>query len=644
MWKTTLGLIALLIAGITAQTAEDYKIDALPGLDPKEAEGLTQYAGHIEITPEMNSNIFFWMIEQVHETNPQKLIIWLNGGPGCSSMDGLFLENGPYRVNPDMTVNISTGGWQDHATIVYVDQPVGTGFSFTDMSGYSKNMGEIVDGFMLFLEKFFVIFPQLKEQDMYLAGESFAGTYIPYFTTRMLENNKNKDDLKYNLKGIAIGNGWIAPEHQYDAYYDFAIQNDLLNGTHKQFAETTLKKCHQIMKEQGDDLQVHISTCEDVLTAIVDSSVFVEDNAKYCINQYDIRLTNEKYPSCGMAWPHELTEVTTYLRTPELVRAIHADKQSGGWVECATAVSRRLDNTNSNSAYNHTNDMFSGDQDLICNVLGTQYLISNMTWNGAKGFDDSKVEDWFIDDKTVGSYTEARNLTLVIIHDGSHMVPYDKPIETLDMINRFMGVGDNQVKGLASRVGDDASVQPEGEGTDSPAQGEEDPWAKYYSWGTSALIVVLLFAGLLGYCWCKSRKGKQGYSRPPTTSRGAPASSGTVFGGGFLGLFGKGKQNKRPKLRLDDQDDTNELDELVIETPTLFAAEDYSDGDDQHHVSNSGTNVLQTATSGTPSSNTNSKQTRFAIAEDEDDDDDFEDFADWDEETNIGDKKGDKRH
>ncbi|KAI7853199.1 serine carboxypeptidase-domain-containing protein [Circinella umbellata] len=581
MLKSTLSLLATFIVTIAAQTADDYKVDTLPGLDIKDAEGLTQqYAGHIEIAPDTNSNLFFWMIEQAQKTNPEKLIIWLNGGPGCSSMDGLFLENGPYRVNPDLSVNISSGGWQDHATIVYLDQPVGTGFSFSDMSGYSKNMLEIVDGFMLFLDKFFEIFPKLKEQDLYIAGESFAGTYIPYFTTKILENNKNKNSNKYNLQGIAIGNGWISPEHQYDAYYDFAVQNDLLNGTHKEYAKTTLDKCHQFMEKQGDDLQVHVNTCESVLTSIVDNSVYVDDNIKYCINQYDIRLTKEQYPSCGMAWPYELSDVTTYLRRPELVRAVHADKQSGGWTECSSAVSKKLDGTNSKSAYSMIPEilneipilLFSGDQDLICNVLGTQYLIGNMTWNGAQGFEEAKVENWFIDNKTVGSYTEARNLTLVIINDGSHMVPYDKPIETLDMMNRFMGVGNNQVKGLSSRIGenkDDSSiVKPQGQETNPPNDEEQekkeenDPWAQYYSWGTSALIVVLLFTGLLGYCWYKNRKNKQQGYRAPPSSRGAPGSSsspGRVFGGGFLGLFGKGKRNKRPKLRLDDQDDTNEL-------------------------------------------------------------------------------------
>ena len=70
----------------------------------------------------------------------------------------------------------------------------------------------------------------------------------------------------------------------------------------------------------------------------------------------------------------------------------------------------------------------------------------------------------------------------------------------------------------------------------------------------------------------------------------------------------------------------------MIETPTLFAAEEYSD--DEHRVGNVGEAAA-------PKSK---QQTRFAIAEDEDEDDDFEEFADWDEEPTSVDKKGDKRH
>lgn len=73
-----------------------------------------------------------------------------------------------------------------------VDQPVGTGFSFANTDSYMHNMDQITEEFVSFIDKLFITFPQLKSQDLYIAGESFAGTYIPYFTARLLELNKEK--------------------------------------------------------------------------------------------------------------------------------------------------------------------------------------------------------------------------------------------------------------------------------------------------------------------------------------------------------------------------------------------------------------------------------------------------------------------
>ncbi|KAG1324098.1 hypothetical protein G6F62_009291 [Rhizopus arrhizus] len=205
-------LFALLaITGVICQKAEDYKIKSLPGIDITTL-GFSQYAGHIELSKKSNANIFFWMIEQEEKTDPGNVIIWLNGGPGCSSMDGLFLENGPFRVEKNLSLSINEGGWQNYATNIYVDQPVGTGFSFADSDSYVHTLTETTDGFIQFIDKLFMIFPNLRQQSLYLSGESFAGSYIPYFASRLLDLNKEKE--QYNLKGIAIGNGWISAKHQ----------------------------------------------------------------------------------------------------------------------------------------------------------------------------------------------------------------------------------------------------------------------------------------------------------------------------------------------------------------------------------------------------------------------------------------------
>lgn len=94
-----------------------------------------------------------------------------------------------------------------------MDQPVGTGYSFADWDSYMHNMTQITEEFIQFMDKLYDIFPKLRQQDLYIAGESFAGSYIPYFANRILKLNRERDQ-PFKLKGIAIGNGWISAKHQ----------------------------------------------------------------------------------------------------------------------------------------------------------------------------------------------------------------------------------------------------------------------------------------------------------------------------------------------------------------------------------------------------------------------------------------------
>ncbi|ORZ07908.1 Alpha/Beta hydrolase protein [Absidia repens] len=675
------------------QKAEDFKVTSLPGVDVGKLP-FDQYAGHIEVSPKTDGNLFFWMLDQVVPTQPKKLIIWLNGGPGCSSMDGLFLENGPYRVNPDLSLTINPNGWQDHATIVFLDQPVGTGFSFANGDGLMSSMTQIAEEFTTFLDKFMDVFPSLKEQDLYLAGESYAGTYIPYFADRMLKLNRKKEN-KYNLKGVAIGNGWISPRHQYEGYYDFSVQHDLLQGQYLEKATKNLNSCRAKLSVTST---ISVDVCEDILKDITESNTHMAKEGLVCLNTYDVRLRNETYPDCGLTWPHELADVNKYLRTKELIKGIHSEKQALGWQECASSVSKALRNDESPPADLLLPGLleelkvllFSGEFDLICNHVGTEYMIGNMTWNGEKGFQDAERLDWTIGDKQAGYYIEERNLSYVLIKDGSHMVPYDKPLETLDMINRFMGVGNDTVHGVKSNVGGSGEKQEEDKPTiteheqpvqenedlespmdtnndedhqttteedksnseeindddagtlpsDAPIDNEQatdekdnadsgviDRYTKRAgSYGI--LVVLVLFVAIGGCCYrYRTNNGSHNSSKKPWTSQWHQ----------FKEMLGKRTSPQRNKFRLGDQDETNELDELVIDNPTLFAAEDQSDEDDSNNLHNQH-RTAAASTGGQQKANAS----RFAIA-DEDSDDGFDDFADWDEEetlASVGKKDG----
>lgn len=135
--------------------------------------------------------------------------MWLTGGPGCASEIAIFYENGPFTINDNMTLNPHAAAWNKVSNLIYVDQPVGSGFSKcvsvfhyeTNEEQISENMKHLIDGFLQ-------ANPEYKGRDFYITGESYAGHYIPaiaYYLTH------NVTDLGVNFKGIAIGNGWVDP-------------------------------------------------------------------------------------------------------------------------------------------------------------------------------------------------------------------------------------------------------------------------------------------------------------------------------------------------------------------------------------------------------------------------------------------------
>ena len=134
--------------------AEEHRVLSLPGLD-SQAFRSAHYAGYLDIDRQTDSKIFYWLFEAEGGAAARPLVIWLNGGPGCSSMDGLFLEVGPFRLEGDR-IRINPHSWHRNANLLFVDQPVGTGFSFTrGRNSYPSTYAEISEHFYRFLLRFF---------------------------------------------------------------------------------------------------------------------------------------------------------------------------------------------------------------------------------------------------------------------------------------------------------------------------------------------------------------------------------------------------------------------------------------------------------------------------------------------------------
>jgi cathepsin A (carboxypeptidase C) len=184
------------------------------------------HPGYVQIGPNPENEMFYWFFPSRRAPSADPLILWLTGGPGCSSEIALFVENGPFRIDKKtMEVGTNPWSWNTRANLIYIDQPLGTGLSTVDPKNLIKTEQEISIEVYTFLTKFLELFPSLKGRDFYVFGESYAGHYVPNISNYIF-HKKNPNLI---LKGAAIGNGLPDPWVQYSAYAEFSLYNQLIS-------------------------------------------------------------------------------------------------------------------------------------------------------------------------------------------------------------------------------------------------------------------------------------------------------------------------------------------------------------------------------------------------------------------------------
>ncbi|CAE6516339.1 unnamed protein product [Rhizoctonia solani] len=544
-----LGAIGLVGAAPAPPSAASFYVKQLPGLNIQHTDDhpLHVYAGHLlsdpktpsaEHSKDVQAHLYFVYTKARRTADRERVIFWFNGGPGCSSFDGLMMEVGPWRIDGKGGLKLVENGWEEYTHVVYVDQPPGTGFSYASTDKYLHELDEAASHVVQFMKNFYAVFPELEEMDTYLSGESFAGQYIPYIADALLKTSSPSAPLR----GIAIGNGWIDGRNQYPAYVDFAVDKGLIKRDSKEFVnvQKALDRCWKALNTTKSS--VNVGDCETVMNSVTDALVTSVNGKKMCLNVYDIRLSDE-YPACGMNWPPDLKDVYTYLRRKDVISALHATSKAEAWTECRGTVGQAFYTRTSPSAVTLLPGLlergvhvmlFNGDQDYICNYLGTERLIADLSWSGGKGMGNATTVGWSVNGTEAGWWRESRNMTYVKVAGASHMVPYDVPLAAHDMILRFMQVDFTKLSGgsatvVPSKLGDEVKPISAGLETgknttdagtgDGKKNTEKDKamWEAYYNAGSAALIlvIILVFIGLFLY-WRSRRSSKLGRVNLPT--------------------------------------------------------------------------------------------------------------------------------
>lgn len=394
----------------------------------KEMEAISSYAGFLTVNKKYNSNMFFWFFPALHDPKTAPVVLWLQGGPGATSMYGLFLENGPFIVTKNKTLKMREYSWNKCHNLLYIDNPVGTGFSFTeDERGYATNETHVGRNVHTALVQFFELFPELQTNDFYVTGESYGGKYVPAVSHAIKDYNI-KAKIKINLKGLAIGNGLTDPVNQLD-YGDYLYQLGLLDANGRNL--------FQKYEEQGKNLIKQEKWLEafDLFDELLDGDITQQPSLYKNLTGFDyyFNYLHEKDPS------NDSDYMVEWLQRADVRKAIHVGNRT--FIPESKKVEKYMKADVMQSLAVLVADLtqhyrvliYNGQLDIIVAYPLTENYLQKLKWPGAEKYKTAQRKVWFVGNELAGYSKTVDSLTEVLVRNAGHMVPLDQPKWALEI-------------------------------------------------------------------------------------------------------------------------------------------------------------------------------------------------------------------
>ncbi|KAI5367878.1 Putative peptidase S10, serine carboxypeptidase, propeptide, carboxypeptidase Y [Septoria linicola] len=410
-------------------------------VDPKSlgVDKVKQYSGYLD-NEEDDKHLFYWFFESRNDPKNDPVVLWLNGGPGCSSLTGLFMELGPSFIGKDRKPVYNPSSWNANASVIFLDQPVNVGYSYSG-NAVSSTVAAGKDVYAL-LTLFFKQFPEYAKQPFHISGESYAGHYIPVFASEIL-SHKNRN---INLQSVLIGNGLTDGLTQYEYYRPMACGDGgwpaVLDESACQSMDNALPRCQSLI----ENCYKSESVWSCVPASIYCNNALIGPFQRTGQNPYDVR---EKCKGGNLCYD-ELNWIQEYLNQADVMKALGAEVDS--YDSCNMDINRNfLFNGDWMQPFHRLVPgilkeipvlIYAGDADFICNWLGNLAWTKALEWPGQKAYVKAPYEDLTLqsDDKTkIGSVKSSGNFTFIRIHGAGHMVPYNQPEASLDFLNRWIG-------------------------------------------------------------------------------------------------------------------------------------------------------------------------------------------------------------
>ncbi|KAI0651568.1 alpha/beta-hydrolase [Trametes meyenii] len=389
--------------------------------------GVYQASGYGDLSD--SDSLWFWFFAARNNSETAPLTIWLNGGPGSSSMIGLFQENGPCRITNDSSgVTLNPYSWNNVSNMLYLDQPVGTGFSHGETKvGTSQQAAEDV---WKFLQIFFADpkFSKYQKADFALWTESYGGHYGPTIAAYILDQNVGiangtVNGTAINLKFLGVGDGLTDPLAQYPGYLSYAASNPY----HPLVSDEDIQTATQAWNRSGG--------CKDQITNCYNggSNDVCSDAQNFCnrailsgvLGPYDPYFILSTYPD---PYPPNLAP---YLTNKLLMQTIGAEStwvmsnndvyfnfmDAGDWMRNSRPLLETVIDAGVRTL------IYDGDADFILNFHGVEAMVAALQTKFSKEFAKQEFANYTVNGQVTGLYKNAGTFSYVRIFGAGHEVP-----------------------------------------------------------------------------------------------------------------------------------------------------------------------------------------------------------------------------
>mmetsp|Transcript_490 Transcript_490/g.1158 ORF Transcript_490/g.1158 Transcript_490/m.1158 type:complete len:425 (-) Transcript_490:109-1383(-) len=388
--------------------------------------GVTSYAGHVPVAGA--GSIFYWYFTPEQLPKDAPVVLWLQGGPGASSMLGALFEHGPLSVDEEGVLHRrpASHSWVSVAPVLYLDSPVGTGLSFAEGDqGYARSQADVSRTLATVLDRFRILHPEAPRRFL-LAGESYGGHFIPALASYLLDHPGSVE-----VAGVMVGDGLTDPAVQVLQKPASAFQLGLIDEKQYQQAQGYAELASKLA------LAGNFSGAASARAAMEE---LVEAASQ--VTPYDVRdLDGYAYQDQRMGKLFADSSTRALLHIPANVT----------WGEHADVVKQHLQDDIMRSQKPAVERLleagvqvllYQGQFDWKDGVVSNEAWIRSMNWTGAVGYLQANRSFWrrAADGRLAGYWRGHRNLHQVVVLGAGHMVPMNQPESAVDLLRRFLGI------------------------------------------------------------------------------------------------------------------------------------------------------------------------------------------------------------